>query len=155
HARVLALASGIDVPTLWELANDAGSTQSDVALAELALGAASGEARAALVVALVRDAIHFLRRGDRWEPREAASIEAIRSQRAREGRTAATRARILAAIADAARSGVFAPSGEPEERRYLEALEEVTLGEAECSAAARDLALEALQASGLRFDRVD
>jgi exoribonuclease-2 len=153
--KVEGLAARIDVTVLWELVKETASPETDASLADLALGRATGEERAALVTALVRDATHFVRRGDRWEPREAAAVAEILSQRSRSSEKRSARARALAALSSAVATGVWAPSGDAEERRYLEALEEVAVHDQDARETARDAALEAIEASGLPFDRPD
>src|SRR6185369_11907334 len=95
----------------------------------LALGSSAGEGRAAVVVALLRDGTRFVRKGERWEPRDASAVEEIESQRRRVSERRTLRERALDAIAGAMRTGVFTASGDAEERRYLDALEETAIHE--------------------------
>jgi exoribonuclease-2 len=62
---------------------------------------------------------------------------------------------VLEALAEAARTGAFVPSEQPEERRSLEALEEVALRGTEAPGAVLDLAREALEAAGVRSERIE
>jgi exoribonuclease-2 len=152
--RVESLASRIEVPILWDLARETPEAETE-ALADLALGSRTGEARAALVTALLRDAAHFVRKGDRWLPRDSAAVEEIEGQRRRTSERRTLRERALAAIAESAATGVFTPSGDAEERRFLEALEETAVHGPDASESARDAALAAVSAAGVRFDRSD
>lgn len=152
RSRIDALVSRIEVPVLWDLQRDAAA-ETDASLADLALGARTGEARAALVLALLRDATHFVRKGDRWEPRGAAAVAEIEGQRRRVSERRSLRERALGAFAEAVKTGVHAPSGDVEERRYLDALEEVAVHEQDASEGAREAAIDALSGAGIRYDR--
>jgi exoribonuclease-2 len=153
--RIDELGARIEVPVLWELAKEAPAPWTDASLAEVALGTASGEARAALVAALLLDGAHFVRKGDRWEPRAAKAVDEIRTQREKSAERGARRSAALDALAEAARTGAWTASGTEEERRYLDALEEVAVRDVESSEGARVLAGEALQAARTEWDRLD
>ena len=153
EARARAEAAAIDVPTVWELARGAGSVHAELDLADLAVGRRTGEARAALVAALVADAVRFVRRPEGWEARDPEAVAEIVEQHARVARRAEDKRAAFAALRAAAEGGPFAASGTEVERRYLGALEAVALDGDEAEDKDRDLALEALAASGLPHDR--
>jgi exoribonuclease II len=152
--RVERLAAGVDVPLVWELAREAGAGPPDETdLADLALGSTSGEARSALILALVADGVRFVRRGTGWEPRSPAAVEELLHQRRRSAEREAERKAIASAFAEAA-------AGRPEAvlelsgaRRYLQALEELALKDLAADDISRDLAVEAIGWAGVRCDR--
>lgn len=154
-SRVERRAAAVDVCALWEIASGSGQEAlGEAALADLALGDVSGEARAALAVALLRDGVRFIRRGEIWEPRRPEAVEEILEQRRRAAERRAEREASLASLAAAARSdGKFEPTGFPAERRYLDALEQLAVRDEDAPEAARAAALEVLEACGLRYDR--
>jgi len=84
------LRDDIDLPLLWETAQDLGS--SDIAeLADLYFGGEiTVEHRVALWQALALDGLYFKRRGKVWELRSAAQVEELRTQRLREHHKANT-----------------------------------------------------------------
>jgi exoribonuclease-2 len=151
--RILGLAAGVDVASLWELAAEAGGTVEDGTLADLALGSATGAHRAALVRALLDDALHFVRKGAEWEPRSSAAVEEIRVQRERAASREAGRNAAIEALKRAAAGETWAPSGSPEEKRYLDALEVLAIDDLDAAEGARTLAIEALEGAGVRYDR--
>lgn len=153
--RVRARAAEVDVHVVWDLALESGPGTTLQTLTELALGAGDAEARAALVAAFLHDGMHFVRRGEQWEPRPPQAVEEIRDQRARTAHRASQRAGALAAFASATRGEVVVLGGGDEERAYLRALEDLAVRDAGASDASRSLAIEALAGSGLRFDRPD
>jgi exoribonuclease-2 len=154
--RMRDLAAGVEVPLVWEIVTDepARGTVSAQELATLALESSSGEAQAALIAALLDDGLHFSRRGDGWAPRPASAVVELCAERRRvEGR-----AREQETFLDALRAAVatpdgFVPSGSETERRYLHALERLAIDPDETQEGVRDSAIQALTASGLRFDR--
>jgi len=81
--RLAKLAAGVEVPLIWEIVADdrEGETLTVEELAELALESATGEARAALMKALLDDGLHFSRKGDGWQPRPRGAVEELRIER--------------------------------------------------------------------------
>ncbi|MBZ5639368.1 MAG: ribonuclease R [Acidobacteriia bacterium] len=153
EVRIAGLAAGVDVASLWELALEAGGTQDDRTLADLALGSATGERRAAVVRALLGDGLRFVRKGSGWEPRSRVSVEEIGLQRDRMAARDAGRRAALAALGRAAAGGSWESSGSPEEKRYLDALEGLAILDLDAPEAARALAIEALEGAGVSYDR--
>lgn len=152
--RIRAMAATVDVGVLWELAREPANLLSERALADLALGASSGEACAALIRALLDDGLHFVRKQDGWEPRAAEAVREIRQQREREAHRATEREAARLALVAAAAGAAFVPTGNPYETRYLAALEDVAVHAADASTAAIETAREVLEAVGLRYDRL-
>lgn len=145
-------AEGIDVAVVWELLRDAGLVPEE-AIAELAVGSGDGPAKAATVVALLDDGIRFVRKADGWEPRAPEAVEEIVEQHRRSDARAEAKRRALDAFARAGAGEAFAPSGDDVERRYLAALEAVALVGDEAEPRDREAAAEALEASGIPFER--
>lgn len=150
--RVRALAGDVEVALLWELTKDAGSPLEGNTLAELALGRSSGEARAAVLLALQEDGAHFFRKADLWEPRSPEAVEEIHRERRRVAERAADKDAVLTALAAAGRGEPFLPTGSEVERRYLGALEELAVEDRHAVERSKGLAIEALEASGVRGD---
>lgn len=153
-SRVERRAAEVDVASLWEIASSSEEALEEATLAGLALGDGSGESRAALAVALLRDGVRFVRRSESWQARRREAVEEILEQRRRAAERRAERAAALAALAAAARSdGPFVPTGSGAERRYLDALEQLAVRDEDAPEAARAAAVEVLEACGLRYDR--
>jgi exoribonuclease-2 len=153
EAHVRRLADGCEVALVWELANEEPGSYPVAALAELAFGDGGGAEQAALMRALQIDRIHFARKGEVWEPRSAEAVERLLREQRRTAERAARKERLFRALGESAGGAPFEPSGDETERRYLAALEEFALRDFEASEAARGLALEAVQAAGVRADR--
>jgi exoribonuclease-2 len=153
--EIRELAGRADVPLVWELALEEGGADLDT-LAELAFesGAASaGVARAALVRAFLDDHVHFTRKGDDWPPRSPGEVERLRQQREATARGAAEREEALEALAAAGRGEPVDPGGNPRLRRYLQAVEELALRDLAAPDNVQALAVEALKAAGVRYER--
>jgi len=153
--RVAGLAAHVEVAVLWDLVADDPQPASLASLASLALGEDTGEARAGVALAFLRDALHFVRRGDDWEPRSRESVAALTHERELAARRQRERTQALDALAAVGRGAPWGPADNEEERTLLRALEEVALGESGVPEAARALALAALTATGQRFERLD
>lgn len=153
EARARAEAAAIDVATVWELARSAGIPLSEIDLADLAVGRRTGEARAALVVALVDDGVRFVRRPDGWEARAPEAVDEILDQHRRSERRAEEKRAALDALRRAAAGEAYLARGTDVERRYLAALEAVALDGDEADEKERDTAREAIEASGIAHDR--
>jgi exoribonuclease-2 len=97
--------------------------------------------------------LHFLRKGERWEPRRAEQVAELRFERERVRSRESETAAFFEALRRALREGELRPSGGEFETRYLEALRLLAIHEDDTAPAARELALAALEASGLRHDR--
>lgn len=153
EARARALAAKVEVAVVWELTRGLGRPMTDAEIADLALGARTGVARAGAILALLDDALHFVRRPEGWEPRGPEAVEEIRRQRETATRRADEKARAQRALAAAAAGAPFSPTGTDAERRYLAALEALAVFEEGAPEAQREIALEALEASGVACDR--
>jgi exoribonuclease-2 len=156
--RLRAEAEAVEVALLWEIVREgsdapASGSFSIEEIAELALESASGEAVAVVTLALLADGLHFVRKGDGWTPREPTAVAALRTERERLARREAEKREFLSALPAAVESGTFAARGTEAERRYLEALERLAVDRDEAPETARNLALEGLEASGLRWTR--
>jgi len=151
--KIRASASGIDVEVLWELALESDAPPGVDALADLALGIDDGPARAAVTTALVDDGTLFVRRGAHWEPRSRTVVEGIRQQRRRCATRATERGAALRELTAAGRGEPFEPSDTGEERRYVQALEEVAIRGVEATEKARAACLEVLESGDGRWDR--
>jgi exoribonuclease-2 len=153
ESRIGGFAAAVDVASLWDLAVEADETQDDRTLADLALGSATGERRAAVVRALLGDGLHFVRKGSGWEPRSRAAVEEIKVQRERTAARDAGRRAAVEALRHAAAGGAWEPSGSPEERRYLEALEQLAVLGLDTAEGPRALAIQALDGARVACDR--
>ena len=93
--QVEALQAEVDVPLLWEAAQDeTTSEQKGFSATELALlffSDGSAAHASAIFRALLTDKFHFRRRGDHFEARAPAELDQLRNQRAAEVRAAAER----------------------------------------------------------------
>ncbi|HEX6853004.1 MAG TPA: ribonuclease catalytic domain-containing protein [Candidatus Polarisedimenticolaceae bacterium] len=153
EARARAEAAAIDVATVWDLARGSGVAWSESDLADLAVGRRTGEARAALVVALVGDGVHFIRRPEGWQAREPEAVEEILDQNRRSARRGEEKRAALEALRRAGAGEPYVAQGSEVERRYLSALEAVALDGDEADEKERDVAREAIEASGIAYDR--
>ena len=151
RARQRALA--VDVRALWEVATESGQELNLEALSGLALGEDSGHARVAVALALQDDGLHFVRRGELWEPRSPEKVAELRRERELAASRAGERRLAFAALAAAARGEAFVPTGTDAERRCLAALEELAVRDDEASDGGRALALQVLEATGIPGDR--
>jgi exoribonuclease-2 len=156
EAELRERAAAIDVALLWEIVRDTADPDrawDAPELAELSLGASGGEFRAVVMLALLTDAIHFLRRGDGWQPRKEDAVRGLLLQRESLARRESEKREFLQAIRAAAEGEPYHATGSEQERRYLDALERLAVHEDDIPDAARATALEALGASRVRFDR--
>jgi len=156
--RLRAGVEAVDVPLVWEIVSEgreAGSTDplTVAAIADLAVESTSGEAQAVTLLAMLADGLHFVRRGDGWLPRDPEAVASLRAERQRLARREIDKQEFLAGLADAVASGTFDARGTDQERRYLEALEELAVRPNEVADSARNAALEALEASGSNWVR--
>ncbi len=151
--NVRAAAAACDVALLWELTVEQPQAYATGALAELALGSGAAAQRAALILALLDDGIRFVRKGEDWEPRDAEQVAALLEQHRRTAARAQARRRVLDGVAAAVAGRGFTPSDSATERRYLGALRELAIEDLDATEKARALAIEALDASGLSYDR--
>jgi exoribonuclease II len=153
-ARIDDLAAKVEVDSLWDLTAETGEAQDDGSLADLALGAASGAHRTALVRALLAEGVRFVRKGSSgWEPRSRAAVDEIEVQRERTAARDAGRRSAVLALKRAFAGGDWEPTGSPEERRYLAALEETAVQDLDAADGARALAIQALEGAGIACDR--
>ncbi len=158
ESRALGQSQSVDVRALWEIVRENRSEHEEVVLpnedlAELALGSAGGIDHAALFLALLRDNVHFVRKGEEWAARAPHAVEEIRHEREKVTRREREKEEFFAALAQAGRGGEFQLSGSETEKRQLDALERLAVLEDAAPAAARQLALGALTASGLAWQR--
>jgi len=153
-ARLAKRAEGVDVLSLWEIALSSAEPLEEASLAELALGDRSEEARAALAIAFVRDGVRFSRRAGRWEPRKRDEVARILEGRRIAEQRRREREAGLAALARAFETGTaFAGGVSQAERRYLDSLEKLAVFDQETPESDRALALEAIAACRIRYDR--
>jgi len=155
EARARAAAEKVDVQALWEIVEgeEAPGALSSAALAELALGSPEGAAHAALFLALLGDAVHFVLKGEAWEPRSREAVEAILHEREQVARREREKAEFFQAATAAASGAEFRLGGSETDRRYLDALERLAVAEETVPPSVRQLALDALTASAMSFDR--
>ena len=156
--RIRQSATEVDVPLLWQIVTEGQEAGESVdggieTLAGLAFDDTHGDARAALVLALLQDGIHFVRKGASWLPRPTRAVEDLRREREQVARRAEESRALFDGLGSAATGEAFKPRETETERLYLGALEQVALQDDAAPEAARRLALEALEASGLRWDR--
>ncbi len=154
--RVRERSTEVEIGVVWEIARlepDRVDGFDSGELAELALGSTAGDERAAMVLALLDDGLHFVRRGDVWHPRTPESVEEMLT--AREVRRVRERERqgFHEALASLGKTGEWISSGTELEQRAIEALEEVAIHQRDASDPAKKLALEALAAWGVPGDQ--
>jgi len=118
--RVRDRASRVEVPLLWEIvcdgaADDGPFSASD--LAELGLGASSGDDRAAVVLALISDGLHFVRKGEEWQPRSPEVVENLRVERERRSKREAEKRSLLEALGALRGGSRWDAGGSETERR--------------------------------------
>ena len=144
--RLSARVGDVDVPTLWELvARDDERAHTEAELAGIAFERPGERERAAIVVALRNEGVHFARKTNGWVARSAEHVEGILSGRAAETRRAAEKAAVFAALAAAARGEGFAPTGSETERAVLGALERLAVFDQEATERERATALAAIE----------
>src|SRR2546425_388725 len=86
HARRAAgAASSVELSVLWSVLAEEDEGDSLERLASLALGREDGEARAAVLRALLENRIYFQRKDDLWYPRRRETVDETLRQRRREG----------------------------------------------------------------------
>ncbi|ANM29283.1 hypothetical protein ABI59_06300 [Acidobacteria bacterium Mor1] len=146
-------AADCDLPLVWELASEEPGPLSLGPLAELALGSDGPRERGVLLWALAADGLHFERRGDDWAPRPGEQVERLRQQREQARAREAEKAAALAAWAAAPRGEFAALPDNAAFAGYGEALRKLALFEDAAEERDRALALEALSAAGIGFDR--
>lgn len=148
--RVERLAEEVDVPLLWEVVVETMSAEPHPpdTLADLALAGGDGISRAALVVALAEDDLHFVRRGEGWEPRAREAVAQLRVERARTAEREEDTSRFLRALGETP----WVPSGSDVERRGLAALEQVALHGDDADPTSIKLADSLLKEVGLPTD---
>jgi exoribonuclease-2 len=157
-ARVRRLAGDVDVGLIWEIVREGTAEESGPVLGlgelvELALERSTGEAHAATLLALSEDGVSFVRRGDRWEARSRRAVEGLRQQKQRMAERQEQTRQFLDRLSAVVQGESFRPFDTPMERRYLDALERLAIHEEAVPDATRAVAVEALAASGLRYDR--
>jgi exoribonuclease-2 len=156
EARVAGRAAEIDVDLLWEVVVEGGSEGrifSTAELAELALESGAGEAMTALVRALRADAMHFARKGEEWVPRTPEQVTELRRERERVAARASETRDLFDRLREVVRGAEFQAGGGEFEARYLAALRQLAIQSEAAPDGVRSMALEALEASGLRYDR--
>jgi len=157
--RVRAAAERVDVRMVWEIVVEGrapdvpGAEASLEELSGLAFARPTDEAQAATLLALLADGLHFTRRPAGWLPRTREAVEALLQEREAVAQREAQRHELFATLAAVAAGGEFRPRGHELERRYLDALEQLAVRDVEAADSARELALEALAASRLRYLR--
>jgi exoribonuclease-2 len=153
--RLRERSAEVEVAILWEIVRE-GDPREPVSLetlADLALGSTSGEDRAVLMLALAQDGLHFVRRAVGFLPREPEALAVLKDERVRLQQREQETRRFLSSLPAAVARGSFEVEGSEPERRYLEALEELAVTAEQAADGARRIALEALEASGIRWTR--
>ena len=152
--RLKAKAGEVDVPTLWELVLREGEKALEEAdLAALAFERPGPIERAAIVLALKHDGVHFARKTAGWLPRSEEHVRGIVSGRAAESRRAAERDATFSALAAAGLGQPFAATGSETERTVLAALERLAVHDQESPERDRALAAAALDAAKASGER--
>ena len=146
--RLEAISREVDVATLWDLIAREGERPRDEAdLAALAFDRPGEIERAAIVLALRRDGVHFARKATGWLPRPAEHVAGILSGRAAESRRTTERGAVFEALAAAATGTPFAATGSETERTVLSALERLAIHDQDAHERDRALAASALDAA--------
>ena len=146
-------AASVDVGTLWELTKGESAVMGEAALAELALAASDPPACLATAVALAKDGVRFVRKASGWQPRAEEAVAEIFTERENVARRASEKALAFSALARTRDGDAWQASGSTVEHRVLQALEALAVYDIEASEKDRTLALEALEAAGVRGDR--
>jgi len=154
EGRLREAAAELDVATLWEIVADEGDASIPAEqLAELGLGAAGGENCAIVALALLADGLHFVRRGDGFEPRSAEQIAALRQDRERRALREAQASALVERLRAATQGATFQESGDAAEARALSTLEQLALEADSAPDSIRAAGMELLGKVGLRYDR--
>jgi exoribonuclease-2 len=152
--RLEALSRKVDVPTLWELcAKDGAVPLSEAALAAIAFPRPGEIERAAIVLALKRDGLHFARKTAGWLARSEEHVREIVAGREAEARRVSDRAAVFEALAAAVAGARYAPSGSEAERAVLGALERLAVHDQDAPERDRALAGAALDATKIPGER--
>jgi exoribonuclease-2 len=152
--RLEASSRKVDVPTLWELClRDGGAPLSEAALAAIAFPRPGELERAAIVLALKRDGVHFARKTAGWLARSEEHVREIVAGRDAEARRVSDRAAVFASLAAAVAGSGFAPTGSEVERAVLGALESVAVHDQDAPERDRVLAGSALDATKIPGER--
>lgn len=152
-ARAAELSSSFEVADLWSIAREAGKEHEIGALAELALGEDTGLARAAAVLALLRDGIRFVRKGECWEARSTEVVLGILEQEERVARREREQREALLFFRAVVSGEGVSGSGSEAEQRYLAALQDLAVHDLATPEPARALAQSVLAAVTLPGDR--
>jgi exoribonuclease-2 len=156
--RVKTEAAQIDLSLVWEIVSEdrdddaCGAVIDVMELATLALDSDFGDARAAVILALIDDGLRFKRSGDGWLPRSRNEITTLTVQRERAERRTVERDALFSMLRATVNGAEWQPAGTDAERRYLGALEQLAVHEDTATVADQILAREALKASGLSCD---
>jgi exoribonuclease-2 len=146
-------SAAIDVATLWDLTKDESGAVGEETLADLALASGDPKARLATALALAKDGVRFMRKPTGWQPRAEDAVREIIASREQASRRAVEKAETLVALAAAVRDGVWEPQGSEFERRVVHALTSLAVLDFEAPEKERALAVEALEAAGVKGDR--
>ena len=154
EARLAARVREVDVATLWELVGrEEERVHTETELAAIAFERPTERERAAIVVALRSDGVHFARKTAGWVARSAEHVQGILAGRAAESRRAEERAAVHTALTGAARGVGFTTTGTETERTVLAALERLAVFDLEATERERALALAALDAAKVGGER--
>jgi exoribonuclease-2 len=152
--RLEAVSREVDVATLWELCVREGERPRDEAdLAAVAFERPGELERAAIVLALRRDGVHFARKATGWLPRATEHVEGILTGRAAESRRAAERGATFEALAATAAGRAFTATGSETERAVVAALERLAIHDQDAPERDKALAAAALDASKAAGER--
>ena len=110
HARATrARLEAIDSAALWDVLVDEPRRYTLEEMAELALGEPSAVARSATLRKLASDRLHFVRKGDDYEPRSREQVEEALKREAAERARVARRANFVRAAREALAGEAFEP----------------------------------------------
>ncbi|MDH3591849.1 MAG: RNB domain-containing ribonuclease, partial [Planctomycetota bacterium] len=125
--ELLVAARAIDVPILWSSALEGKGAVSTATLAGWWDDEGGADLAAIVDLALLEDAIHFARKGDRWEARAPDAVDQLRAQREKEAEGAARRERWIESLRRAAAGERVETPDDPWERGELDAIERLAI----------------------------
>lgn len=156
EAVVAERAQEVDAALLWELLGEAEGEEAATtleALADLALGAADGFARAAVARALLDDGIHFYRKAEQWVARSPTAVERLQLERERVAEREREKVGLFVGAAAAVREEPFDLGENETVRKYLGALTELAVAGDGVRESQRRVAAELIAASGVAAER--
>ncbi len=153
--RLRRRADETDIPLLWSVVVEDGQAgpRTVADLAGLLFDGRDAEDQAALLLALVREGIHFYRRPEGWLPRLRSAVDLRIAERERVARQLRETEALFEQLRSTVAGDPFEPSNTETEVRYLQALEDLAVHDEDATGSSRDLALRVLHASGQPFER--